>query len=85
MDLLLPFSTVHRHEADFNPHDSLRESEQLIERQQLIQEVVFGDALADDLLDLLEFQGIDPEAYVTCVEANVEQVMRSDLIILPPY
>ncbi len=84
MDLLLPFSTYHRHEPDFNESDSLQESEALIQRQETIQSVLYGEADADYLLDVLENQAIDPVEYVAMVEANVNQVINHQVLVIPP-
>jgi len=84
MDLLLPFSTCHRHEPDFNEADDLQESEKLIERQQVIQSVVLGDESTSYLLDLLESHGLDPVQYVAMVEANVDYVISHPNLIVTP-
>lgn len=84
MELLLPFSTYHRHEPDFNQSDNLEEAEQLIERQQVIQSVILGDESADYLLDVLEAQGFDPTEYVAMVEANVNYLIANQALILAP-
>jgi len=83
MNLLLPFSTYHRHELDFNESDSLQESEALIQRQETIQSVLYGEADADYLLDVLEHQGIDPVEYVAMVEANVNQAINHRVLVVP--
>ena len=84
MDLLLPFSTCHRHEPDFNEADDLQESEKLIERQQVIQSVVLGDESASYLLDVLESQGLDPVEYVAMVEANVNYLVSHPNLSITP-
>jgi hypothetical protein len=84
MNLLLPFSTCHRHEVDFNEADDLQESEKLIERQQVIQSVVLGDESASYLLDVLESQGLDPVEYVAMVEANVNYLISHPNLIVTP-
>lgn len=67
--LWLPFSTDLIEHPDFNQADQKAEVEMLFQRQSMIEDVYDGVESADTLLDLLEFQGIDPVFYVdTCVE-----------------
>ncbi|MEB3338972.1 MAG: hypothetical protein VKJ46_15990 [Leptolyngbyaceae bacterium] len=72
--LWLPFTTYYGDDPDFNEADQRAEVEQLFQRQSMIEDVWEGLESADTLLDLLEFQGIDPVEYVqTCVE-NVQLI-----------
>lgn len=69
--LWLPFSTDYRDNPDFNESDRRDEANQLFQRQSMIEDVYDGVESADTLLDLLEFQGIDPVEYVDVCCENV--------------
>ena len=84
MDFLLPFSTYFCENPDFDGADSQKQSEQLIQRQELIQQVVYGEEQINVLLDLLEQQGIDPVDYVSFVEINVKEVIDNKVLVIPP-
>jgi hypothetical protein len=72
---LIPFFTLPIIDPDFNSQDQLSEFDKLFSRQIAIQSCVDGDLSAEDLLDLLEDQGVDPNLYVDSVIDNVEFVI----------
>jgi len=84
MELILPFSTCYRDHPDFNQSDHLQEAEALIQRQETIQSFLLGEESADYLLDMLEYQGIDPVAYVEMVESNVDHLINHQILFIPP-
>lgn len=71
-----PFDTYLIENPDFNETDQRQQIEQLFFRQRAIQSLVSGDLSPEELLDLLEFQDIDPVAYVDCVTQNLDFVLR---------
>ena len=81
MDELLIFSTYFRDIYDYNKSDELSEMNQLLARQSMILDCLEGNGSAETLLDLLESQDINPIEYVETVEANVEFVINSGLIL----
>lgn len=83
MDFINPFTTYFRDNPDFNESDRLNEVANLIQRQDLIQSVAEDGAPLDELLDVLEFQGIDPVEYVALIAANVEFAIAENLIVTP--
>lgn len=66
-----PLQTFLVENPDFNASDLQSEIEKLFERQQAIAKLCSGEMLADDLLTLLEGQGLDP---VEFVEASVDNI-----------
>lgn len=69
--LYLPFDTYYREQPGMSRSEQLAETNALIQRQAMIADCVDGQASADDLLDLLEWQQIDPLDYVDMAEQNV--------------
>jgi len=81
MDWTHPFDTYYRRNPDFDNADSAREVINLIQRQDAIADSLVGETSAEYVLDVLESQGIDPRAYVDCVEANVNHVITQRIQI----
>ena len=81
MLILEPFSTCLRDFLDFTNQDDIQEAQQLIQRQTAIQNCLLGKESPDLILDLLEFQGIDPLAYVEAIEANVNFVIANAVVL----
>ncbi|RUT08422.1 hypothetical protein DSM106972_015900 [Dulcicalothrix desertica PCC 7102] len=81
MDELLIFGTCYRENSEYNNADAAREMQQLLQRQQVIQNTLLKGEDFDDLFDLLEEQGIDSAEYVDMVESNVDFVICNDLIV----
>ena len=81
MEELLIFGTCFRENADYNNADVVREMQQLLSRQQSIQNTLLNGDDFDTLFDLLEEQGIDSSEYVDMVESNANFVICNDLIV----
>ena len=73
---LLPLLTVDEDNPDFDRTDTTNEIQQLHERNSAIQAVVDGKLPPDELLDLLEFQGLDPVYYVSVAIDNLDRAIR---------
>ncbi len=71
MHYLTPFLTLDSITSDYNPVDTEAEIQRLAVRQSAIEACLSGELPADWILDLLDYQGIDPVSYVDTVEANV--------------
>lgn len=72
MDSTAPFLTISTECPDFDDQDTRLELARMMERNRAIAALVDGSMHPDDLLDLLEFQGLDPVQYVDEVESNVD-------------
>lgn len=70
-----PLQTFLPENPDFSASDLQSEIEKLFRRQQAIAKLCSGELLADDLLDLLEVQGIDPCEFVDMAVENVNFLM----------
>lgn len=77
IDLYTPFDTYLIEHPDFNQSDTMSEIEALFLRQRAIEGLVQGTLDAEYVLDVLEFQGIDPTTYVDSVQENVDLVICS--------
>lgn len=51
--------------------EMLQESARLMERQKAIDALLRGEIDPATVLDLIEFHGINPAAYMDCVEDNL--------------
>lgn len=81
MNLSHPFDTYLRTSPDFSDANAAKEVIDLSIRQNAIADCLEGQTTADYVLDVLESQGIDPTAYVDCVEANVQHVIESRVLV----
>lgn len=70
-----PFQTFLPENPDFNASDLQTEIEKLFERQRAIAQLTQGEMLADDLLDLLEGQDLDPIEFVDMAVDNINVLM----------
>lgn len=77
MNFSHPLDTYFRNHPDFDDADLAREAIQLAQRQDAIAGSLVGETSADYVLDVLESQGIDPKAYVDCVESNVQHLINN--------
>lgn len=93
MDILDPFMTVFREHPDFDAGDARLESQQLGQRQDVIEQVMQGGESFDTLLDLLESQGIDPAEYINATAQNLDYIVDNGIrftsndagILLPEF
>lgn len=79
MHYLLPFSTYHANDPDFDAADHLAETRRLFERQQVISQFLEGGISAEDFLDLLEAHEIDVQEYAVNVSKGVDLVIRQSI------
>lgn len=70
-----PLQTFLPENPDFNASDLQSEIEKLFERQKAIAKLTQGELLADDLLDLLEAQELDPVEFVDMAVDNINFLM----------
>lgn len=77
-DVSDPFRTVLR-ELDRNgdQRNPREEALALAVREELIQELISGEGYLDSTLDCLAEQGINPDAWLSQVEANINYVIDS--------
>lgn len=78
-----PFLTALRHDPDFNRSDERNELHQAMVRDGLIEALIHGDEHLDTALDCLAEQGIDPNAWVDAVEANINYVIDAGVRFEP--
>lgn len=71
MHYLTPFLTLDSITLDHSAADVDAEIQRLAVRHSAIEACISGKLPADRILDLLDYQGIDPVSYVDTVEANV--------------
>ncbi|WOB42975.1 hypothetical protein HNI00_07265 [Thermoleptolyngbya oregonensis NK1-22] len=77
MTSLAPFLTMSIEHLDFNDQDAQDEIIRMMERNCAIAALLDGSMHPDDLLDLLEAQGLDPVQYVNEVDSNVDWIIRN--------
>lgn len=82
MDVLDPFLTFYRVHPDHNKQDARNESAALFERQGFIEDMLEGKRQPDEVLDLLEEQGVDAAAYADEVHNQVEAIIDSGIVYL---
>lgn len=78
-----PFLTALRHDPDFNRSDERGELQAAQLRDDLIEALINGDGHLDTALDCLAEQGIDPDAWLGAVEANIEYVIDAGVRFEP--
>lgn len=83
LNLAAPFETFYRDHPDHNAVDSRRETEQLFERQKLIDDLLSGRIPTEQLLELLFEQGIEPTAYVDAAIDNVDHIISTGAAVDP--
>lgn len=77
MDSHAPFLTLSIECPDFDDQDTRSELARMMERNRAIAALADGSMHPDELLDLLEFQGLDPVQYVDEVESNVDWMIEN--------
>lgn len=75
---LMPVLTLDRYSDYCNEQV---ETQLMIQRNQAIEACFHGQMSADDLLDLLEFQGIDPDLYVEYTIDNLNYTIKHQIEI----
>lgn len=78
-----PFLTALRHDPDFDRSDERNELEAAMVRDDLIEALIHGEGHLDTALDCLAEQGIDPNAWVDAVEANINYVIDAGVRFEP--
>lgn len=78
-----PLSTLKRENPDYNASDNRQEIEFLFARQQAIDGMLSGLIPVDYVLDLLEFQGIDPHQYANEAIANMDHAIATGAPVDP--
>lgn len=81
MHYLTPLSTDFRDDPDFNESDRAIEFESLRVRQRAIDDLLQGQISPADLLDLLEYQEIDPVEYMDAATEAIETVINQGTVI----
>lgn len=81
MDYLSPVSTNFRDNPDYNTSDSAWEFAQLQQRQQAIDAMLSGQISPDELLQVLEYQEIDPNEYMRASTAAINHVINNAIPI----
>jgi hypothetical protein len=81
MHYLTTLSTNFRDDPDFNESDQASEFESLRVRQRAIDDLLQGKISPVDLLDLLEYQEIDPVEYMDAATAAIETVINQGTVI----
>lgn len=81
MFYLTPLSTNFRDDPDFNESDRAKEFELLATRQGAIDDLLQGNISPVDLLDLLEYQEIDPTEYMEAATEAIEAVINQGMVI----
>ena len=74
-DALDPFLTTAPEHPDFDHADEYREAVKMVDRHDLLLDVLDGHADMDDFLECLYDQGIDPIAWMRCTAENLGLVM----------
>ena len=72
MELFNPFVTYYRDDVDYNYQDRLNEIDYLIARNHTISRFSDGEIDFEHLLDYLESESIEPEAYMESVADEIE-------------
>lgn len=80
LDVADPFRTVLREQdRQGEPNDPKEEALALAVREALIEELISGEGYLDSTLDCLAQQGINPDAWLGQVEANINYVIDSGI------
>lgn len=74
-----PLLTWRTESPDFNAADNQREIEFLFARQQAIDGMLAGTVPPDVVLDLLEFQGLNPIEYADRAIANMDRAIAQNM------
>ena len=81
-ELIDPFLTFYGHSPDHGASDGRRETEALMQRQDLIEDWLEGAESAETVLDCLEEQGVGADAYLATVQANVQHVIDGGVVYI---
>lgn len=73
-----PFITYFRDNPDYSISDHCNELDSLIARNNTIQDFLDGKIDTEYLLDFLESDGIDPEAYMESVDSEIEYLIANE-------
>jgi hypothetical protein len=84
MDVSAPFLTFLDYEPDHNRLDSLQATQQLFERQTIIDEWLAGRGHVDIVLDCLEEQGVGADAFVSQVCDQVHYAIEGRIYVENP-
>lgn len=77
MDYSAPFDTYLRETPDFNGADFRAETQLLLQRQTALDQLLRGQISESDYLDVINDQGLSPDAYIDMACDNVEHVIAT--------
>lgn len=80
LDVLDPFRTVAPNAPGMTRSEELAVLAELAQREDLIEDVLRGEASLDDLLDCLSDHRIDPDYWLNQVCANVQTVIDEGIV-----
>lgn len=74
--------TFYREHPDYNASDARGEAVALYQRQGFIEDMLEGKRQPDEVLDLLQEQGVDAAAYADQVHQQVEAIIDGGIVYM---